>query len=208
VKLRYNIHIEIVNLTNRGKKMQFIKTYENAMSEQLMQELRDWADRPSLELHMSEQEGETQFPYGKLGREDHQKFLKFSNSDLMMRCNEELNPCIKDYSENFPGVSGAISYDIKLQKTPVKGGYSVWHSEQGEGHGATRVVSWMLYLNDVEEGGETEFLYQGFRQKATKGTLVIWPAAFTHTHRGNPPYSNDKYVITGWANFPYETVPN
>jgi hypothetical protein len=185
--------------------MKFIKVYENALSEQLMQELRDWADRPSLDLSISENRGDRQFDKGKLGREDHQKFLKFSNSELMWKCNEELSPFMMQYSEDFPGVHGAVSYEIKLQKTPIGGGYSVWHGEQGRGEASTRVLSWMVYLNDVEEGGETEFLYQGFRQKSVKGTLVIWPAAFTHTHRGNPPYSNEKYIITGWANFPYET---
>jgi hypothetical protein len=185
--------------------MQFIKVYENALSEQLMQELRDWADRPNTELIMEENEGESQFDKGKLGREDHQKFLKFSNQELMTKCNIELASKFEMYSKEFPGVQRSISYEIKLQKTPIKGGYSVWHGEQGPGSSATRVLSWMVYLNDVEEGGETEFLYQGFRQKSVKGTLVIWPAAFTHTHRGNPPYSNEKYIITGWANFPYET---
>ena len=185
--------------------MQFIKVYENAMSEQLMQELRDWADRPDTEMPMEENDGGTQFSDGNLGRNDHQKFLKFSNSELMSKCNGELMPYMREYSTSFPGVRGAVSYEIKLQKTPIKGGYSVWHGKQGPGSDSTRVVSWMLYLNDVDEGGETEFLYQGFRQKATKGTLVVWPAGYTHTHRGNPPYSNDKYVITGWANFPYET---
>jgi len=186
--------------------MQFIKVHENAMSEGLMQELRDWADRPKTDLVISEDNGETQFDNGKLGREDHQKFLKFSNMELMQRCNEEIAPFLGQYSKEFPGVQGAISYEIKLQKTPVKGGYSMWHGEQGPGGSATRVISWLLYLNDVEEGGETEFLYQSFKQKATKGTLVIWPAGFTHTHRGNPPYSNEKYVITGWGNYPYETA--
>jgi hypothetical protein len=156
---------------------------------------------------LDEAEGESQFDKGKLGREDHQKFLKFSNQNLMDKCNTELVPFMMEYSNEFPGVKGAISYEIKLQKTPIGGGYSVWHCEQGAGSGsATRAISWMVYLNNVEEGGETEFLYQGFRQKAKKGTLVIWPAAYTHTHRGNPPYSNEKYIITGWANFPYENV--
>ena len=184
--------------------MQLIKVYENAMSEHLMQELRDWADRPGSELTVAEGDGDTQFAEGKLGREDRQKFLKFSNYDLMFKCNEELSPHFSDYSKRFPGIGGSVSYEIKLQKTPIKGGYSVWHAEQGKGGTASRVISWLVYLNDVDEGGETEFLYQGFRQKATKGTLVIWPAAFTHTHRGNPPYSNEKYVITGWANFPMD----
>jgi len=184
--------------------MQFIKVYENALSECLMQELRDWADRPNTELNIEENDGETQFDKGKLGREDHQKFLKFSNHDLMKKCNEELSRYMNDYSKEFPGVRGAISYEIKLQKTPVKGGYSIWHSEQGPGTASSRVLAWMVYLNDVEKGGETEFLYQSFKQKATKGTLVIWPSSYTHIHRGNPPYSNEKYVITGWANFQAE----
>ncbi len=93
-----------------------------------MQELRDWADRPNTEMLIDENDGETQFPdKGKLGREDHQKFLKFSNLSLMEKCNKELLPHMLDYSENFPGVKGAVSYEIKLQKTPIKGGYSVWH---------------------------------------------------------------------------------
>ena len=58
----------------------------------------------------------------------------------------------------------------------------------------------MIYLNDVEEGGETEFLYQPKRIKAEKGKIVIFPADFMHTHRGNPPISNEKYVLTGWFN--------
>jgi hypothetical protein len=59
----------------------------------------------------------------------------------------------------------------------------------------------MLYLNDVEEGGETEFLYQSMRISPKQGTLVLFPAAFTHTHRGNPPLKGDKYFITSWIQF-------
>ena len=58
-----------------------------------------------------------------------------------------------------------------------------------------------MYLNDVEEGGETEFLYQSRRVKPKRGRLAIWPAQFTHMHRGNPPLSGDKYVITGWVEY-------
>ena len=54
---------------------------------------------------------------------------------------------------------------------------------------------------DRDEGGETEFLYQSMRVKPKQGTLLIWPAAFTHTHRGNPPLSNEKYIVTGWTEF-------
>ena len=60
---------------------------------------------------------------------------------------------------------------------------------------------WNLYLNDIEEGGETEFLDQNRRIKAQKGTMVIFPAAWTHVHRGNPPLNKDKYIGTGWYTY-------
>ena len=56
-----------------------------------------------------------------------------------------------------------------------------------------------LYLNTIEDGGETEFLYQGKRVKAEQGKLLIWPAGFTHVHRGNPPLKESKYILTSWG---------
>jgi hypothetical protein len=86
-----------------------------------------------------------------------------------------------------------------------KGGYPHWHSEQfpqnGHNEALHRVVLYMFYLNDVEEGGETEFFYQGRKLKPKKGTMVIAPAGFTHSHRGNTPISNDKYIATSWVMF-------
>ena len=58
-----------------------------------------------------------------------------------------------------------------------------------------------IYLNTVEEGGETEFLYQSQRVKPVKGRIVIWPAGFPYVHRGNPPLSGEKYIVTSWISF-------
>lgn len=93
------------------------------------------------------------------------------------------------------------NYSFKIQKTKIGGGYHVWHYESCARETSQRLLTWILYLNDVQEGGETEFLYQHTRVKPEQGTLVIWPAAFTHTHRGNPPLSNEKYIVTGWTEF-------
>jgi hypothetical protein len=93
------------------------------------------------------------------------------------------------------------NYAFKVQKTKIGGGYHIWHYESGGRECSNRLLTWTLYLNDVKEGGETEFLYQHMRVKPEQGTLVIWPAAFTHTHRGNPPLSNEKYIVTGWTEF-------
>lgn len=90
---------------------------------------------------------------------------------------------------------------IKIQKTSPTQGYHFWHCEHDGLTGRDRVLAWTLYLNDVEEGGETEFLYQSLRIKAKTGTFALFPAHFTHTHRGNPPLSGVKYIATGWIEF-------
>jgi len=91
---------------------------------------------------------------------------------------------------------------IKIQKTSPTQGYHVWHCEHDAPPDARdRILAWTLYLNDVEEGGETEFLYQSLRFKPKTGTFILFPAHFTHTHRGNPPLSGVKYIATGWIEF-------
>lgn len=88
---------------------------------------------------------------------------------------------------------------VKIQKTVPGQGYHVWHWEQDSVHHGHRLLLVMLYLNDVEEGGETEFLYQGLRVKPKQGSIMICPGSFTHTHRGNPPLTGEKYVMNTWA---------
>jgi hypothetical protein len=60
-----------------------------------------------------------------------------------------------------------------------------------------RVITFLWYLNDVEEGGETEF-WGTYRVKPEAGKLLFFPATWTYPHRGMMPISNDKYIITGW----------
>ncbi|MCJ8294756.1 MAG: 2OG-Fe(II) oxygenase, partial [Colwellia sp.] len=82
------------------------------------------------------------------------------------------------------------------------GGYHYWHSEifpqLPHNKPLHRVLAFLYYLNDVDEGGETEFHYQGIKVKPKKGSLVIFPAGFTHTHKGHIPLSDEKYVVTSW----------
>ena len=93
--------------------------------------------------------------------------------------------------------------EIKIQKTKIGEGYHTWHCENAEMKARNRILAFMVYLNDVTEGGETEFLYQKCRFKPEKNTMLVWPTQFTHVHRGNPPLSNDKYIITGWVEYGY-----
>ena len=89
--------------------------------------------------------------------------------------------------------------DLKIQKTLPTEGYHVWHVEHGKSYeDVARAFVFSIYLNDVEEGGETEFLHFSKRIKPKKGRIVIWPASFPYLHRGNPPLSGEKYILTSW----------
>jgi hypothetical protein len=94
---------------------------------------------------------------------------------------------------------------INIQKYQAAvDGYPHWHAEicpEPSFEALHRVVLWMYYLNDVEVGGETEFYFQKLKLQPRKGTVVIAPAGFTHTHRGNIPLSGDKYITTSWLLF-------
>lgn len=92
-------------------------------------------------------------------------------------------------------------YTYKLQKTLPAGGYHIWHSEDGAKNFAFRIGVYILYLNDVADGGETEFLYQQMRVAPKKGRLVIFPPNYPWAHRGNPPLSGTKYIMTGWTEY-------
>ena len=85
------------------------------------------------------------------------------------------------------------------------GGYPHWHSEiyprDAEAEALHRVLLWTIYLNDVQQAGETEFFYQSRKIEPRAGSLLIAPAGFTHTHRGNRTEGSDKYIATSWILF-------
>ena len=112
--------------------------------------------------------------------------------------------CYIPYAEKFSILNNFDTHkilDFKLQKTTPGQGYHIWHCENMHRDMSDRILAFILYLNDIDDGGETEFLYQKRRIKPKKARCVLWPASFTHVHRGNPPLSADKYILTGWVQF-------
>jgi hypothetical protein len=117
---------------------------------------------------------------------------------------DRLWKCYEEYTTKYSILEQANKHQVrsmKIQKTLPGEGYHVWHFESDTLEHSSRLITWGLYLNTVEEGGETEFLYQGLRVSAVEGTLVMWPATYTHVHRGNPPLSGEKYLLTGWIEY-------
>jgi hypothetical protein len=108
---------------------------------------------------------------------------------------------LKEYPHNTTSLSRISMTSIKIQKTLPKGGYHIFHCENGSAATSRRAMFVILYLNTVDEGGETEFLYQSKRIKPVQGRLILSPTGYTHIHRGNPPLNDSKYILTTWIEY-------
>lgn len=112
--------------------------------------------------------------------------------------------CYRIYQERYSALQTQAPqgiYEMKIQKTNIGGGFHAWHWEQEGRANCSRLMNVQLFLNDVTEGGETEFLYLNKIERSEVGKLLIYPGNYTHTHRGNPPRSNTKYLINAWIEF-------
>jgi hypothetical protein len=186
----------------------FIQIYEKAFSDEYCKkviECYNIAEQNGLTLNRQEHDN-----IRKIDKEDVAAFLPnfpMQHSDQYLI--DEFNRvfwgyCYKQYADKFDILKEFAqhnSYTMKIQKTQPGQGYHIWHAEATNRIDANRILTWTVYLNDEFEAGETEFLYQHYRYKPQKGDCIIFPAGFTHTHRGNPPIGGDKYIITGWVEF-------
>ena len=103
----------------------------------------------------------------------------------------------------------------QIQKTEP-GGFYVWHTDdntttiedtrhidsRGDVHFSVsrRVATYIFYLNDNFEGGRTQFLFDGeeYSIEPKAGRLLMFPASFLYTHRGETVTEGNKYIATGW----------
>tara|TARA_B100000287_G_scaffold321278_1_gene305229 strand:- start:293 stop:925 length:633 start_codon:yes stop_codon:yes gene_type:complete len=120
----------------------------------------------------------------------------------------ELKSSKDEYKNRYPILDDrCYSWDIyptfKIQKYEPSEGYFTLHCEN-DGHVGRmddihrRLLAWMIYLNDVNDDGYTEFPYQKKKFQPRRGDLLIWPAYFTHPHRGITSKTETKYILTGW----------
>lgn len=129
--------------------------------------------------------------------------LELSNFNLPVI--DEYHNCLQKllmgYIQIFPQANTLPSFratTARIQKYDTNGHFNSWHYERGAGYTMKRCLVYMTYLNTVEDGGETEFLYQNKKIKPEVGKTIIWPSEWTHTHRGLKPNSGVKYISTGW----------
>jgi len=113
-----------------------------------------------------------------------------------------LQKCIEEYQKKYTSIGMYARFNIAqpylIQHYPKGGGFKIWHFENaGYPQIIKRKLVFMTYLNDAPNAG-TEFKYQKLTTPCKKGLTLIWPAEFTHTHRGVISKTHKKTIITGW----------
>jgi len=77
-----------------------------------------------------------------------------------------------------------------------------WHADAINRDSCTRLLAMILYLNDVADGGETEFFAQKLKVQPRAGAVLWFPAGFEYMHRGLAPRSEAKYIVTTFLVYP------
>lgn len=175
----------------------------------------DYDTRPLIDYWKYQDKcGSTFKRYGVFGRPERKahtrKDMCLATEDFMLdhQCGYEymqqynlvVGSCLEKYVNEYEALMEYRYQQVYLnvQRTKPGEGYHSFHVENGSMGTNRRVAATMMYLNTVEEGGETEFLYQHKRFKPVAGQVLIWPAGFTHVHRGLPPLKGEKFIATSW----------
>jgi prolyl 4-hydroxylase len=133
--------------------------------------------------------------------------IKLPSHEVFEMYFNELFSCYKDYSIQWPFLATFKNSlqvgSFNLQRYQSGQHFQKTHTERSNLETLHRVFAWMTYLNDVEirDGGATFFSHYDLEIQPKKGLTLIWPAEWTHAHKGSLLQANAKYIITGWMHF-------
>ena len=131
--------------------------------------------------------------------------LMLSENELYKIYFENLFECYKNFSDKWPHLKkigknlNIPAFNVGRYETGQH--FQTLHCERAGLGTLHRLFAFMTYLNNVEEGGTTYFDNYNLEIQPKKGLTLIWPAEWTHTHRGNKVIKGCKYMITGHLNF-------
>ena len=122
--------------------------------------------------------------------------------------------CLETYTTELrvagdvPAFGFTEGYNLLRYKGDGSQAYHACHSDQGFPAYMHRHVTFCMYLNDIEEGGETEFPVQGLKIKPEAGKALIFPANWCYSHRSLPHSTGeDRYLFNIFYGFyPVEQV--
>jgi hypothetical protein len=130
-------------------------------------------------------------------------FLKNAEAHLTSR----ITSCIHEYIHSYVSldIPNIELTGIQIQRYYQNEGFYKPHMDSAswlhnlDGYDKARVLAVIVYLNTVEDGGETFFEYQNVAIKAERGKIAIFPTDWTYIHGGKVPYSSDKWISSSFV---------
>ena len=114
-----------------------------------------------------------------------------------------LSECLHDYGLQWPFLRDNLkSLDTRgfnIGKYSEGQHFSSVHCERSFAS-MEREFAFMTYLSDDFKGGSTFFSHYDLDVVPKRGLTLIWPAMWTHAHKGNVVTKGNKYILTGWLN--------
>jgi Rps23 Pro-64 3,4-dihydroxylase Tpa1-like proline 4-hydroxylase len=146
------------------------------------------------------------------------KYYQLFHNELTRNLNMYINKLndnekFKNINQNTTNIfkhfeNSKLSHSIfMIQRYKMNEGRYVYHHDFSIDYKnkKNRVLTYLWYLNDVKEGGETDFPDLNLQIKPEAGTLLIFPATWDFPHCGKMPISSNKYIVTGWL---YKDIPS
>ena len=188
----------------------FIEVYENTLTREVCDKVMTYTD---LRLSTMSEDKKR----GLIGGDEIDVELKDSY-DLHMKLDDDneisisirnaLLPRIDKYIQSNPQLNLLPRWKYQnvynLQKYNPGMGFHSLHCENTGAkpkHSVNRLAAWMIYLNTITNGGGTYFDNYDRTMDAVQGRCVIWPAYWTHMHKGIVSKTETKYIATGWISF-------
>ena len=136
------------------------------------------------------------------------KEIKLPGNEVFEKYFKNLYSCYQDYVSQWSFLTNFAEKlevgSFNLQRYQSGQHFQSTHTERTSLDTLHRLFAWMTYLNDVDaaEGGSTFFSHYDLEVQPKKGLTLIWPAEWTHAHKGNLLNADSKYIITGWMHLP------
>ena len=118
----------------------------------------------------------------------------------------KFKPCVDEYIESVNILKNykLLTYDLKIKKIPIGGGFHQWHFENGGIAYSQRKFVIQLYLNDDFEGGATYFPILDKNFKGNSRDAFFWINTINNErdertlHSGTELLSGTKYGMNIW----------
>lgn len=207
--------IEIVNLPElQNTFMMVFKTNRLSVCDKLVDYWKVSIKNPGVIYSSANKDGDTTVDLSTKDSMD--VSIPYNNDSFSIMIFQEYNDhilqsCVEKYIQKYPYCNNGSPWSVKeignIQYYKPGSSFKRWHCERSSADPTVslRHLVFMTYLNDIndtdEYHGGTEWLHQNIKIRARKGYTVIWPADWTHTHRGIVSPNKEKFIITGWLSY-------